>query len=86
MLPVLCEAQEGGMSRVQITAFAAVLAAIAFTWLANVAASVGDSLTSQLARKQANPPPVRTRVITSILDPDPTIVGAIPKRADGLRP
>lgn len=74
------------MSRVQITAFAAVVAAIAFTWLANIAATVGDSLTSQVARKPGDPPVVRTRVITSILDPDPTVVGAIPKRADGLRP
>ncbi|NJO53884.1 MAG: hypothetical protein HC829_02750 [Bacteroidales bacterium] len=73
------------MSRVRVTAVAAVIAAIACTWLANVAATIGGSLTGQMAAKQSEPPAVRTRVITSILDSDPTIVGAIPRPDVGLR-
>jgi hypothetical protein len=59
------------------------MAAVAATWLAHV----GDELSSQLAQKapaesQATATQVtRTRIITSILDADPTVVGSIPRPA-----
>jgi hypothetical protein len=66
------------MTRVQITAVLAVVVAVAATWLAHV----GDEMTRQLAQKAPAAPQVtRTRVITSILTADPTVVGSITKPA-----
>jgi hypothetical protein len=66
------------MTRVQITAVLAVIVAVAATWLAHV----GDELTRQIAHKAPAAPQVtRTRVITSILTADPTVVGSVTRPA-----
>jgi hypothetical protein len=74
------------MTRVQITAMLAIILAVASTWLAHVGDTLtrpGERVTSQVAHQAppAEPQVTRTRIITSILDPDPTVIGSITRPA-----
>lgn len=70
------------MDRIEITAAIGMVVLIAFTLLAHVGDRVTQNIASRIETTAAAKAPVRTRIISSVLDEGPTVVGSTGRRAD----